>query len=189
VTGHAVATVLAGAWRFTLVAIAGFAPWVVAGGWCHRTVGEIGLYLVCLAMFLLAALALLPGLLPDERRLQRTAVWFVPAFTAYAVLWCLCWFTFGGRAGEWAGAVAGGAVFVALSAWTLGPPRAPFITAAVFIVAHAIGYFTGDWAHRALAAADHSTVPGMFAWAVCYGLGSGAGMGWLVHACHRDLQG
>lgn len=179
--------VLSGMWRFTLVGVAGFAPWILAGGWFHRTLGEAGLYAACLAAFLLAALALLPGLLVGEARLRRTARWFVPAFTAYAVLWCACWFTLGGRAGEWAGAVGGVVAFVVLSAWTLGRPRAPLLTALVVIVAHAAGYFGGDHAYHALAAAQAKTLA-MLAWGVCYGLGFGAGIGWLVHASRRDAH-
>ena len=182
-TSDAPATVFAGIWRFTLVSVAGFAPWVLAGPWFYRTVGEAGLYLACLVAFLLSALLLLPGLLAGERRLRRTAMWFLPAFTAYAVLWCACWFALGGRAGEWAGAVTGVAAFVALSAWTLGRPRAPLITAAVVIAAHAAGYFAGDQAYRGFS--GQSKTLGMLAWGVCYGVGFGAGLGWLIR-CSGD---
>lgn len=175
-------TMLSATWRFTLVSIAGFAPWVLAGRWFYRTVGEGGLYAACLLAFLGAAVLLLPALLTGERRVRRTALWFLPAFTAYAVVWCACWFGFGGRTGEWTGALIGGAVFVALSVWTLGRPRTLFITTLVFLAAHTAGYFAGDLAYRVLGSSASKTI-GMLAWGVCYGIGFGAGIGWLVHAC------
>jgi hypothetical protein len=181
----AASAVVAGTWRFTLVSLAGFAPWVLGGRWFYRTIGEGGLYAVCLFAFLGAAVLLLPALLTGERRVRRTLVWFLPAFTTYAVIWCACWFGFGGRTGEWSGALVGGAAFVALSAWALGRPRAPLITTLVFLVAHTAGYFAGDQAYHACAAAAAPKMLGMSAWGVCYGVGFGAGIGWLVHAC-RD---
>src|ERR1043165_3042916 len=55
----------------------------------------------------------------------------------------------GGLTGEWTGALAGGAAFVLLSAWALGSPRPLLSTGAVFIVAHAAGYFAGGGVYEA----------------------------------------
>ncbi|MBA3700667.1 MAG: hypothetical protein H0W78_17605 [Planctomycetes bacterium] len=175
--------VFAGIWRFTLVSIAGFAPWVVTGGWFYRHVGEAGLYLACLLAFLVAALVLLPGLLSGPRRVQRTAMYFLPAFITYALLWCACWFLLGGRLGEWAGAISGGSAFVLISAWLLGRPRSLLLALVVFVAAHAVGYFAGGQAMHLLLSAGTAKALGMLAWGVCYGLGFGAGLGWLVAAC------
>lgn len=178
----AAGSIVAGSWRFTLVSVAGFSPWVVAGGWFYRAAGEAGLYVACLLAFLVAALVLLPGLLDGDDRLRRTARWFLPAFTAYAVVWCACWFALGGRTGEWLGALAGGACFVALTAWLLDRPRSLLVAMLVFIIAHAAGYFTGDQAYRVITASAQPKVFGMLAWGLCYGIGFGAGIGWLVYA-------
>ncbi|HEX3133766.1 MAG TPA: hypothetical protein VHX44_09325, partial [Planctomycetota bacterium] len=173
---------VAGTWRFILVSIAGFAPWVLGGGWFHRTVGEVGLYATCLVRFLLVALILLPGLLTGEARLRRTAAWFLPAFIAYAVLWCACWFLFHGRIGEIVGALTGGSAFALLTAWALGRPRSLLLSVLVFLAAHLAGYFIGGWAmHEGLAAGLQNTL-GMLTWGLWYGIGFGAGIGWLVHA-------
>jgi hypothetical protein len=185
---NAAGDVLAGSWRFKLVSIAGFSPWVVAGGWFHRTVGEAGLYAACLLAFLAAALVLLPGLLVGDARLRRTARWFLPSFTTYAVVWCACWFGLGGRTGEWLGALAGGACFVALSAWLLGRPRSPLVATVVFLSVHTAGYFAGDQAYRLIAASTHPKLFGMLAWGVCYGIGFGAGIGWLIHAKNKQTS-
>lgn len=175
--------IIAGLWRFTLVSIAGFAPWIVTGGWFYRTVGEAGLYAACLLTFLAAALLLLPGLLRGPRRVRRCAAFFFPAFIAYAVLWCLCWFTLGGRTGEWTGALLGGSAFALITAWVLGRPRSLLLAVVVFVVAHAAGYFAGGEAMHLLMANGAPKPLAMLAWGVCYGVGFGAGLGWLVHAC------
>lgn len=179
----ALPSILAGIWRFTLVSVAGFAPWIVAGGWFYRTVGEAGLYAACLLAILLAALLLLPGLLSGPQRVRRCAAFFFPAFTAYAVVWCGCWFALGGRTGEWAGALAGGAAFTCISAWILGRPPSLLLALVVVITTQVLGYFGGDAAMKAIAAGGRPGMSGMLAWGVCYGIGFGAGLGWLIHAC------
>ena len=43
-------------WRgitgFTIVSVAGFAPWALAGRWFNRTVGEAGMYAACAIVFI-----------------------------------------------------------------------------------------------------------------------------------------
>lgn len=176
-------SIVAGAWRFTLVSIAGFAPWAFAGRWFHQHVGEAGLYAGCLIAFLLAALVLLPGLLSGPRRLARCAAFFFPAFIAYAVLWCACWFTLGGRTGEWTGALIGGSAFVFVTALVLGRPRSLWLALVVFVATMVAGYFAGGYAMHQLIADGVSGPLAMLAWGVCYGVGFGAGLGWLVDQC------
>lgn len=182
----AVPSIIAGIWRFTLVSLIGFAPWIISDGWLGRHLSEPLLYALCLLAFLIAALVLLPGLLEGDRRVRRTAQWFLPAFTAYAVVWCACWFTFGGRAGEWAGAVAGGAAFTLLATWALGRPRSLLLTLLVVITCQVLGYFGGGALMAAVSDGGHPGMLGMSAWGLGYGIGFGAGVGWLVHACTRD---
>lgn len=181
-------SVVAGAWRFTLVSIAGFAPWAFAGHWFHRQVGEAGLYAGCLVAFLLAAIFLLPGLLNGPRRLARCIAFFFPAFIAYAVLWCACWFTLGGRTGEWTGALIGGSAFVLITAWVLGRPRSLLLTVTVFVLAHTAGYFAGGETMHLLVANGAPKPLSMLAWGVCYGVGFGAGLGLLVDSCAGRCQ-
>ena len=173
-------SILAGIWRFTLVSIAGFAPWVVSGGWFYRTLGESGLYTACLLAFLAAALVLLPGLLAGPQRLRRCATFFFPAFIVYALLWCACWFTFSGRAGERAGALIGGSAFALITVWVLGRPPSLLLAVLVFVLAHAAGYFAGGEAMHLLLANGVAKPLAMLAWAVCYGVGFGAGLGYLI---------
>jgi hypothetical protein len=177
--------IIAGAWRFTLVSIAGFAPWAVVDGWLHHHISEVLLYAICLVAFLAAALVLLPGLLSGPHRVRRVALFFIPAFTLYAVLWCACWFALGGRTGEWSGILLGGGAFAAVTALVLGRPRSAVLTMLVFIMAQVIGYFAGGQTMTLIAGGHHPGASGMLAWGICYGLGFGIGLGHLVHACRH----
>lgn len=182
----ALPTVFAGSWRFTLVSIAGFAPWIVSDGLLGRHIGEPLLYALCLVSFVISALVLLPGLLDGPARRRRTAAFFIPAFTAYAVVWCACWFTLGGRPGEISGIFAGGTVFAVITVLVLGWPRPPWLPLGAFVVSQAAGYFGGGALMAIVSGGGHPGVPGMVAWGLGYGIGFGAGLGWLVHACTRD---
>lgn len=179
--------IVAGIWRFTLVSLAGFAPWIVSDGLLRRHLDEALLYALCLLDFLAAALVLLPGLLVGDARIRRTAQWFLPAFTAYAVVWCACWFTFGGRIGEWTGALAGGTAFTLLAVWALGRPRSLTLTVLVVVAFQVLGYFGGGALMTMVSGGGHPGMSGMAAWGLGYGIGFGAGIGWLTHTCrHTD---
>jgi hypothetical protein len=118
---------------------------------------------------------------------------FVPAFLAYAVVWSAFWFGLGFGAGEWLGALAGCAVFVALTAWRLGG-RAAFRPAlAVFFVLHTAGYFAGGLGMARLMALAREAAAGSperaqlaalakLSWGLFHGLGFGAGLGFVYHA-------
>lgn len=176
-------SIIAGAWRFTVVSVAGFAPWFLAGRWFHRYVGEAGLYAACLLAFLVTAVVMLPGLLSGERCVRRTTAYFLPAFTAYALLWCACWFLLGGRAGEVSGALLGGTAFTLITSAVLGRPRSLVLATILVVTLQTLGYFAGGMAMHELLAAEYPIWTGMMSWGVLYGLGFGAGLGWLTYAC------
>src|SRR3954451_21357803 len=46
------ASLIRGIVGFTLVSVAGFAPWALAGRWFHRAIGEAGLYILCAVVFI-----------------------------------------------------------------------------------------------------------------------------------------
>ncbi len=172
--------IVEGMWRFTLVSVAGFAPWVISDGWFGRHVSEQLLYVMCLLAFVVAALVLLPGMLSAPGQIRRTTIYFIPSFTAYALLWCACWFVLHGRLGEWCGVLSGGVAFT-LFAGRLLAPRWPALTVVVVVVlCQALGYFAGGGAMAATAGGQHPGAFGMLLWALCYGIGFGAGLGWLV---------
>ena len=100
-------------WRgtigFTLVSLAGFAPWVLAGRWFYRNVGEAGLYAVCALVFIGSSGVLLHRLIIGPGSLVRFYKIFSLSFLAYAVAWTIGWMLLGGLVGSAVGLLAGAA--------------------------------------------------------------------------------
>ena len=75
----------------------------------------------------------------------------------------------------------------------LGNRRGWLAASLAFVVLHSAGYFAGDWAYfyskahgKELSESLGWAVPtvrnaGRLAWGVFYGLGFGAGIGWVFH--------
>src|SRR5437773_9294554 len=76
-------SILRGMIGFTLVSLGGFAPWVLAGQWFHRNVGEAGLYAVCAVAFIVLSGLLLHRLIIGPSSLVRFYKIFTLAFAAY----------------------------------------------------------------------------------------------------------
>jgi hypothetical protein len=155
-------------------------------------VGEAGLYAVTTAVFLGLAVLMLYPLVSGPRRVWYFCRAFIPAFLAYAVAWCALWFVFGAGLGEWLGSLAGSLVFVALTGWGLGRCRGFVRASAVFFVVHSAGYFAGGWMMGlVLAWQDGGALGGLsddfggilakLAWGFAYGIGFGAGLGYIYH--------
>ena len=64
-------SVVRGMIGFTLVSLGGFAPWVLAGRWFYRNVGELGLYVVCAIVFIGLSGILLHRLIIGPGSLRR----------------------------------------------------------------------------------------------------------------------
>jgi hypothetical protein len=109
-----VGSVLQGAWRFAIVSIMGFGVWTFAGRWFHTHGGETGLYAASTVVFVGLAGLLMHPLVRGPRRLLRFYGVFIPAFIAYAVVWCSFWFWLRFGAGEWLGSLAGSFALVAV---------------------------------------------------------------------------
>src|SRR5687768_3997476 len=56
---------------FTVVSIAGFAPWAVFGRWLYRQIGEAGMYAVCAVVFIGLSSPLLHRLIIGAGSLSR----------------------------------------------------------------------------------------------------------------------
>ena len=194
------ASIWRGALGFTVVSLGGFAPWVLAGRWFYRNVGETGLYIACAIMFIGLSGWLLHRLIIGPGSLVRFYQLFGLAFVAYAVLWTIAWMTLGGNKGGVAGALVGttvmGVIFVAgFGAW-----KALLKVVVVLFVANALGYFLGGWAYQAVGMLKEGnslwivlgtttrSAMAKLAWGVFYGLGFGAGIGHAFHACQADAR-
>lgn len=172
-----IAAMLRGALGFAAVGVAAFSIWAFGGKAFRGHGGEPAMYtVIALAFIGLTGLALHP-LVDGPRRLLRFYKVFVPAFVAYAAAWCAAWAALKFGLGEWLGSAAGSAAFAGVAGIQLGNRRAIPKAATVLFVGHSIGYFIGGPIFYGM----KSTHPqiGMLLWGLLYGLGFGAGIGYV----------
>ena len=118
---------------------------------------------------------------------------FLPAFFVYSVVWTAAWFALPDKRGEWIGAAAGCLVFAWIAMKMLGSARGWLIAALALFVLHTAGYFAGDWsmydvfvpqakvAGKGSTDFQHYMTLAKLSWGLFYGLGFGAGIGWVFH--------
>jgi hypothetical protein len=190
---------LAGSIGFAVVSLAGYSVWAFGGKWLHAHMGDAGLYIACLFVFLGSSGLLLRPLVHGSRSLVRTYGIFIPAFFAYATVWCSAWFALGFGAGEWAASLAGSVAFVAVTARGFGNFRGFVKVCIVLFIFHSAGYFVGGelmwWMIKPATAAALSgltkTQIGVIAklgWGLLYGLGFGAGIGYAFYTFQRQVN-
>jgi hypothetical protein len=176
-------SVLRGALGFGAVSLVAYGVWAFAGKALGRRLGEGGFYAVLVAVFVgLAGLALHPLVAGPRSFLRFTRV-FVPAFLAYAAVWCAFWFKLKFGLGEWLGSLGGTVAFGLVAAAILGGWRFLPVAILVLFVGHSAGYFLG----APICYSQLKTRPelGMLAWGLFYGLGFGAGIGFAFHALQQ----
>jgi hypothetical protein len=179
------ASVLRGIIGFTLVSIAGFAPWPIIGRWFHA-VSEVGLYVACTAVFIGLSGVFLHRLIIGPGSLSRFYKLFSLAFLAYAVGWVVFWMWLRGDSGSLAGLLAGTVAMGAILAFAFDAQRDILAIIAALFVFNTIGYYVGDRVEGKLAF-DHR-LAGMMLWGVCYGIGFGAGLGTAFHLCQKRAR-
>lgn len=172
-----VGSLLRGSLGFAAVSLAAFSVWAFGGG---RLLGEAGLYVATAFVFLSLSGWVLHPLAGGPFRFFRV---FVPAFIAYAAAWCAAYFGLGGARGEWAGSAAGCAAFALVAGALLGAWRAVPTAAVVLFVLHSAGYFLGDALWKSLR--KEAPLTSMLGWGLLYGLGFGAGIGFVFHRLGR----
>lgn len=175
---------------FAFVSIAAFSVWAFGAGWFRSFGGELGMYAAIAAVFLGLSGLVLGPLAGGVGRFYKA---FLPAFFVYAVVWTAAWFALPDKRGEWIGAAAGCLVFVWISMKMLGSTRGWLIAALALFVLHTAGYFAGDWSMydvfvpKARAAGKgtpefhHYMTLAKLSWGLFYGLGFGAGIGWVFN--------
>jgi len=162
---------LRGAIGFGAVSTAAYAVWAFGGKWFGRHGGDAAMYPVIAVVFIGLSGLLLHPLAGGVGRFYRA---FVPAFVAYAAVWCAAWFLIKKRPGEWVGSAAGSAVFALVAGALLGNLRRWPKAAVVLFAVHSAGYFLGGELFYSM----KSTL-GMLGWGLLYGLGFGAGIGYV----------
>jgi hypothetical protein len=176
-------------WRgvigFTLVSVAGFAPWAIFERW-FRSMRETELYIACIVTFILASGPLLHRLIIGAGSLRRFYQLFAVAFTSYAITWIAFWVGLRGELGVLLGLLGGSAVIGAVIALAFGAPAALGKAAAAITAGNLIGYYLGEWLHVEIGW-DYRYL-GMAAWGVCYGAGFGAGLGYAFYAAQAPAR-
>jgi hypothetical protein len=170
---------------FTLLSVAGFAPWAVAGGWFHNTIGEIGMYIACALTFIGLSGPLLHRLILGHGSLSRFYKLFGIAFTAYSIAWIAGWMTLRGHTGGIIGLLAGTALMALIFTRAFDAGSKFVLVTAVLFLANSAGYFIGGVVEGALAKVN--MLIAMLSWGVCYGIGFGAGLGLAFYFCQSAV--
>ena len=179
------ASILRGIIGFTLLSVAGFAPWPILDLWFRRGT-EAQLYTACIAIFIGLSGPLLHRLIIGPGSLPRFYKLFAPAFIAYAAVWIAFWVWLRGRNGEIAGLLGGTAMMGAILAFAFDAQRSIVKIVAVLFTLNALGYFVGGWFEGKLAV--EYRLSALVLWAVCYGIGFGAGLGVAFHICQARVR-
>ncbi|MFO1513874.1 MAG: hypothetical protein U1F83_13315 [Verrucomicrobiota bacterium] len=139
---------------FTLVSLGGFAPWVLAGRWFYREIGEVGLYAVCAIAFIGLGGPLLHRLIIGPGSLSRCYKIFSLSFLAYAAVWTIAWMTLAGSVSGVSagitGAVAGIVVMGTLLALGFKATGSAHKVIVALFIGNIAGYFMGEWAYNGI---------------------------------------
>jgi len=197
-------SVLRGMIGFTVVSLGGFAPWVLAGRWFNRTLGEIGLYVACALVFIGLSGPLLHRLIIGPGSLSRCYKLFTLAFLAYAMAWTTAWMGLarpsGGVIAGIMGAVAGIVAMGTILALGFKATNSLLKVIVALLIGNIVGYFIGEGAYYGINAMKEGNAIGLVlerqtrsilsktAWGLCYGLGFGAGIGFAFHACQSEAR-
>jgi len=197
-------SVVRGMIGFTMVSLAGFAPWVLAGRWFYRNIGELGLYAVCALAFVGLSGPLLHRLIIGPGSLSRCYKIFSLSFLAYAVVWTVAWMTLARTTGGVTAGIIGGLGGIVLMGVLLSlgfkAPEAMLRIILALFVGNLLGYFIGEWTYNGVNALKEGNATGFvlerqtrstlskLTWGLCYGLGFGAGIGFAFHACQAKAR-
>jgi hypothetical protein len=184
---------------FAVVSLAGYSVWAFGGKWLQGNLGTAGLYIACLLAFLGSSGLFLRPLVYGSRPLLRSYRIFIPAFVAYATVWCVAWFTCGFGAGEWVASLAGSAAFAAVAARGFGSFNGFVKAWVVLFIFHSTGYFLGGHLMRWVMTPAAAAMLGGFSkaelaavaklgWGLLYGLGFGAGIGYVFYTFQRKVD-
>ena len=183
---------------FTLVALAGFAPWALFGRWFYRTAGEVWLYVVCAIVFIALSGALLHRLIIGAGSQARFYKLFSISFAAYSVGWILGWMSLRGDAGSLGGLAAGTTAMGFMLANAFGATGNSIKIIAALFILNSLGYFAGQWITGILGTAGSPIgtmlsrpvlmIIGKLLWGFCYGVGFGAGLGLAFYYCQTRAR-
>jgi len=180
---------------FTVVSVAGFAPWAVFGRWFYRNIGEMGLYSVCGFVFIGLAGLLMHRLILGPGSLSRFYKLFALSFAAYSAAWIGGWMALRGHSGSIAGLLAGTAIMGWMLALAFDSGGKTIKVIAVLFLLNSLGYFIGGVVEGAgfrfpgtSLSKSTQVIIAKSLWGVCYGIGFGAGLGMAFHMCQAKTR-
>lgn len=183
---------------FTLLSLAGFAPWALFGRWFYRHLGEAGLYAICALVFIGLSGPLLHRLILGSGSLSRFYQLFSLAFGAYSVAWIAGWMWLKGDAGSLVGLLAGTALMGSILTTAFEAREQWWKVVAALFLLNTLGYFVGGWIEAPLASFRGGvgfpvsrSAQMMFAklqWGFWYGAGLGAGLGVAFYLCQSKAR-
>jgi hypothetical protein len=194
------ASVLRGIIGFTLVSVAGFAPWALAGRWFHRRIGEAGLYAACAVIFIGLSGLLLHRLIIGPGSLVRFYKLFGVVFTSYSIAWIVGWMSLRGHIGGIVGLFAGTSVMGWMCTRAFDARGETWKVIASLFLLNTAGYFMGGWVEGNVIVLKEFFLFGvalerrmivtaaMLLWGVCYGIGLGAGLGLALYICQASAR-
>src|SRR3954468_3471273 len=137
-------SLLRGAIGFTLLSIAGFAPWPMYDLWFHGG-SEALLYLTCTAVFIGLSGPLLHRLIIGPGSLPRFYKLFALAFIAYAAVWVALWMTLRFGIGEILGLLGGALAMSTILALAFDAWRSLIPSVLAIFILNTLGYYAGGW--------------------------------------------
>lgn len=183
---------------FTLLGIAGFLPWALGTG---RWLGEGGMFALCAVVFVGLSGPLLHRLIAKSpHSIWRFQVLFTLAFIAYAAIWSAIWFLLRIQLSDYLGLVLGTLAFSGIVVWKFAAWNRFAIGFMGLAALHTLGYWLGDEGYILLRSKSEldlgvltlGTAQCAFlaklSWGMFYGIGFGAGLGWLFGVCQKQAR-
>ena len=142
------------------------------------------MYTAIAGVYVVLSGVILSRLVAGHGALPRFALLFAASFVLYAVAWCALWFGLKGRhhADIW-GSALGLAAMTAMIRAAFGHRGGFLPLFAVLFSFHTLGFYLGEVLHDFVAGPN-----GKLLWGVGHGLGFGAGLGYVLHACQSALR-
>lgn len=184
-----------GVMGFTALTVAGFLPWVIAGGWLVRWLGEGGMLGVCAAVFFLLSGVFLHRLIIGPDSMLICYKLFSVVFVVFLAAWAAGWICLGGDVGSIAGFLAGSALVGWMLSRAFEVPSAFWKAAPLLFVLTVAGYLAGACMEGFVRVGDGlglppdvRTIVARLLWGACLGAGFGAGLGIALYHCQSDVR-
>jgi hypothetical protein len=158
------------------------------------------MYSTCALVFIGLSGLLMHRLVIGPSSLKRFYAFFSAAFLIYAIGWTAGWMLFRGHAGSAGGLMIGTILMSNVFGFVFDAKTRIAGVAAILFASNALGYFVGGWIEGYLSHQTEFGAAGIalsgaslaifmkYMWAICYGVGFGAGLGYAFYTCQTDVR-